>query len=105
MKNRKEQFMRKLKLILAATAALALAGDAFAIDAPELDQEIINLTLYHNRCAPLSDKLHETVSRGLAAMNAKERTRAIMASSGWRVSIGEERFCKTMEPEVKKLER
>ena len=102
MKNRKEQIMRKL--ILAATSVLALAGDVLAVDAPKLDQDVVKLFMYHNDCAPLSDKLLDLVKTMLRAMDERERVRAMMVVSVV-VAGHKDEFCKAMEPGVKQLEK
>ena len=89
--------------MFAAIAVLTLTGNAVAVDAPKLDQDVIKLFMYHNDCAPISDKLLDLVRTMLKAMDERERVRATMVVAGI-VAGHKDEFCKAMEPGVKQLE-
>lgn len=93
------------KLLLAATAVLALAGNAFAIDAPDIDQAIIKMYLYDKDCKPLPPEWRETTAKMLSAMTERERARALMVVLEAIERFGKPAFCQVMEESVKQLRK
>jgi hypothetical protein len=91
------------KLMLAATAALALASGRALASNYDLNQSAAGLFFYHQDCAPVSENLQTIFRAILDDMSRTERARIFLYIAP--LASDKASFCRFMKPVIDEIEK